>query len=290
MKGNKSCKFCGFVSEDNDTLIHHQIEFHQDILKSAQVKFAKELVSAGGDESIADFSANFESMSEDFFNQKKTFNLKHLTKNVKKPKGKSSNQASHSTNHNHKPAKVVDTTNNVQEESNEFDDFWKAGFMDQYGDQPLFYNQSSMALNMDAQNESVHTSSRSSTPKSHSSHNLSNKDLPATRIRRQYNCTDCGFRTVNPREFLYHRRDRHGYKIKIVECPYCVYACQYVQKLQRHLLLVHKLSTVMSSPNDGAFSNVDSENMVVSKKFKKSSFQFNGSSILDNENQDYDKC
>ena len=74
--------------------------------------------------------------------------------------------------------------------------------------------------------------------------------LAPTRIRRQYNCNDCGFHTVNPREFLYHRRDAHGQKVKIVECPYCVYACQYFQKLQRHMLLVHKLETSITPPGD----------------------------------------
>lgn len=84
--------------------------------------------------------------------------------------------------------------------------------------------------------------------------NLSQDDLAPTRIRRQYNCDSCAFRTINPREFLYHRRDEHQAKVKIVECPYCVYACQYFQKLQRHILLVHKLETVTTPPT----SNVPS--------------------------------
>lgn len=280
--GNKSCKFCGFVSEDNDTLIHHQIEFHQDILKSARVKFAKELVSAGGDESIADFSTNFEtSVGDDYFNQKKSFSLKQLDKKTK-PK-KSTKQPQPPQQLQLQPEVVIESESN-NAESNEFDDFWKAGFMEQsFADQPLYYHQTPVPVPVDVQTESVNASSRSSTPKSQSSHNNNHKDLPATRIRRQYNCNDCGFRTVNPREFLYHRRDRHGYKIKIVECPYCVYACQYVQKLQRHLLLVHKLSTVMSASGESGGGNSTAEN-----KKKKSTFQFNGNSILDN--QDNDKC
>ncbi|KAI2796834.1 hypothetical protein BLOT_013706 [Blomia tropicalis] len=211
-KGNKSCKFCGFVSEDNDTLIHHQIEFHQDILKSAQVKFAKELVSAGGDESIADFSANFESMSEELFNGR----------------------------------------------------------------------QGSFQLNL-PKKDSLNTS-RSSTPKSHSSHNNKDSSLPATRIRRQYTCNECGFRTVNPREFLYHRRDGHGHRIKIVECPYCVYACQYVQKLQRHLLLVHKLQSLVTPSGEAITNGADLEGILMKPKFKKFKHsEFDGSSILDND-------
>ena len=275
------------MSEDNDTLIHHQIEFHQDILKSAQAKFAKELVSAGGDESIADFSANFESMSEELLNSKASSSADHrFPMNAsKKPRKKTKmkthagggmsgismmNNSLHNANHN----------NNGMPDANEFDDFWKAGFMDNYGDQPMYFNQASLG-NVDSQNESVN-SSRSSTPKSQSSNNLNIKDLPATRIRRQYTCTDCGFRTVNPREFLYHRRDGHGHKIKIVECPYCVYACQYVQKLQRHLLLVHKLQTLMT-PSGEPITNGDGENVVIKRKYKKLKHDFDGSSILDND-------
>lgn len=79
--------------------------------------------------------------------------------------------------------------------------------------------------------------------------NSTSGGLGPTRIRRQYNCESCSFRTINPREFLYHRRDVHGAKVKIVECPYCVYACQYFQKLQRHILLVHKLETITTPPS-----------------------------------------
>lgn len=89
--------------------------------------------------------------------------------------------------------------------------------------------------------------------------------LGPTRIRRQYNCESCSFRTINPREFLYHRRDTHGAKVKIVECPYCVYACQYFQKLQRHILLVHKLETVTTPPTANSSSSV-SQATSVSKK------------------------
>lgn len=50
-----------------------------------------------------------------------------------------------------------------------------------------------------------------------------NDGLAPTRIRRQYTCESCTFRTVNPRDFLYHKRDVHGAKIKVVECEYCQY-------------------------------------------------------------------
>lgn len=230
--GNKSCKFCGFVSEDNDTLIRHQIEFHQDILKSAQAKFAKELASAGGDESIAEFSANFESMSEELSNRgassSSSFHMNNLS--ASKPKSKklqrefrqeqtgdgSSMRALHNMRQQMQQQHYNSTPNNGnEEEADEFD--WKAGFVDNnYYDDQRFYGHP----------DSVNTSG-SSTPKSLSS--LSKDALPATRIRRQYSCNDCSFRTVNPREFLYHRRDGHGHKIKIELCPYCIYACQYTQ-------------------------------------------------------------
>lgn len=64
-------------------------------------------------------------------------------------------------------------------------------------------------------------------------------ELPPTRIKRKYKCASCDHNTVNPRVHLKHRIDAHGHKLKIVECPLCVYACQYRQKLNRHLRLVH---------------------------------------------------
>lgn len=80
--------------------------------------------------------------------------------------------------------------------------------------------------------------------------NMIMMNLPPTRIRRQYTCSDCGHRTINPREHLYHRRNFHQHRIKIVECPHCVYACQYLQKLNRHLSLVHKKSQIQEEPLD----------------------------------------
>lgn len=63
--------------------------------------------------------------------------------------------------------------------------------------------------------------------------------LPPTKIKRQYKCNICPHSTVNPRIHLRHLNDIHDQKVKIVECPFCVYACQYKQKLNRHLRLVH---------------------------------------------------
>lgn len=63
--------------------------------------------------------------------------------------------------------------------------------------------------------------------------------LPPTKIKRQYKCAMCPHITVNPRIHLRHRQQVHNDKIRIVECPLCVYACQYRQKLNRHLKLVH---------------------------------------------------
>ncbi|OTF75017.1 hypothetical protein BLA29_008552, partial [Euroglyphus maynei] len=264
-----------------------------DILKTAQAKFAKELVSAGGEENVADFSANFESLSEDLLNNKNIVQ----TGNKKRTTGKNLDKLQQ--NNFKSSTKLMISNNNddvvVNDERAEFEEFWKAGFIDQQYDDHSNYFGSHQApiitmntTEMNTQNESIPTSSRSSTPKSQSSsnvmnvnnisnnsmHNMSNNnnniaDLPATRIRRQYNCNDCGFRTVNPREFLYHRRDGHGYKVKIVECPYCVYACQYVQKLQRHLLLVHKLTSVMDSPSEQGGANGELEQLLVKRKYRR---------------------
>lgn len=270
-KGNKSCKFCGFLADDNDTLIQHQFDSHQDILKTAQAKFAKEKVSAGGDRT-------------DEFETSEGILINHFASigNTSTPKDRKTEELT-----GRQPDKKG---NETVENDDEDRDFWRQGFMD---DEPkLFLNFDSLQ-GANEQNElsvyqntanwytsgdiasssaSRESSVNEAVPKSKSMSKAKKKafevtvstspaqygDLPATRIRRQYTCNDCGFRTVNPREFLYHRRDSHGQRLKIVECPYCVYACQYVQKLQRHLLLVHKLETSMTPPPEMALSTASS--------------------------------
>src|SRR5699024_5848958 len=85
----------------------------------------------------------------------------------------------------------------------------------------------------------------------------------------------------------------HGHKIKIVECPYCVYACQYVQKLQRHLLLVHKLTMLSRSAAD---SLINGDSKAGKRKFRKQSEMIEyaraiaSNSILDNDSdQNFEK-
>lgn len=58
--------------------------------------------------------------------------------------------------------------------------------------------------------------------------------------RRTYTCTECDLVTKWPREFLTHRRDVHGDRISIHDCPFCEYASKQPQKLQRHCNIVHK--------------------------------------------------
>ncbi|XP_077500412.1 uncharacterized protein LOC144111134 [Amblyomma americanum] len=58
--------------------------------------------------------------------------------------------------------------------------------------------------------------------------------------RRAYTCAECDLVTKWPREFLSHRRDVHGDRISIHECPFCEYASKQPQKLQRHCNIVHK--------------------------------------------------
>lgn len=64
-------------------------------------------------------------------------------------------------------------------------------------------------------------------------------ELPQCKIRRNYNCTKCTFYTQNPRVYLVHSRDVHFEKIKIYDCPHCVYASRHHQKLVRHIKMVH---------------------------------------------------
>ncbi|XP_066972811.1 zinc finger protein 142-like isoform X4 [Macrobrachium rosenbergii] len=67
------------------------------------------------------------------------------------------------------------------------------------------------------------------------------KSLPQCRLKRNYSCLHCGFNTQNPREHLYHLRDEHGERMKVFECPRCIYASKNQQKLIRHARMVHKL-------------------------------------------------
>ncbi|XP_035209997.1 uncharacterized protein LOC118184439 [Stegodyphus dumicola] len=64
--------------------------------------------------------------------------------------------------------------------------------------------------------------------------------LRPLKVKRSYNCSDCGLLTSNPREYLYHLQNIHGEKINIHECKYCIYASKHIQKLTRHIKLVHR--------------------------------------------------
>ena len=64
-------------------------------------------------------------------------------------------------------------------------------------------------------------------------------DLPQCKIKRNYTCSHCTYYTQNPRSYLYHLKDEHGEKIKVYECPSCLYASKHSQKLQRHVHMVH---------------------------------------------------
>ncbi|KAF4522806.1 hypothetical protein B566_EDAN017161 [Ephemera danica] len=65
------------------------------------------------------------------------------------------------------------------------------------------------------------------------------ENLPQCKIKRNYTCTHCSFFTQNPRTYLYHLKDEHKEKIRVYECPKCVYASKHSQKLQRHIHMVH---------------------------------------------------
>ena len=70
--------------------------------------------------------------------------------------------------------------------------------------------------------------------------------LPPTKIKRKYQCSECEHITLNPREHLRHRQSVHQHNIRIVTCSFCQYACQYSQKLKRHMSLVHNNDTSQS--------------------------------------------
>lgn len=371
-KGNKSCKFCGFEADDNDTLIMHQLQAHQDILKSARERFAREKKSARGN--CPSNETNDSTPKLDLVNSNKLFNFSNLTKDNNLI---ASSIFNNSNNFNQQQPESSEHSLNEDDDDK---DFWKEGFLDNpaslvnfnqfsqtnsltnnltsnflanfqknfnnaFKFNPNFNNGNQLDLNnlanfnalnnfgnlgdmnndlnalncfgnnfnnnstyqgicspessnsatsenngsrpeskgsnleinlqqvdlpecelneINNQNESENNNQVDDeednivvTPSiaiaaSSSANSNNNQELAPTKIRRQYACTeiDCDFRTVNPREFLYHRRDIHNQKVKIFECPYCVYACRSLQKLQRHMLLVHKLETSITPPTD----------------------------------------
>lgn len=72
-------------------------------------------------------------------------------------------------------------------------------------------------------------------------------ELPQCKIRRNYNCTKCTFFTQNPRAYLVHTRDAHFVRLKIYDCPYCIYASRHHQKLVRHVKMIHGVSKPTTS-------------------------------------------
>ncbi|PZC83328.1 hypothetical protein B5X24_HaOG208092 [Helicoverpa armigera] len=88
-------------------------------------------------------------------------------------------------------------------------------------------------------------------------------ELPQCKIRRNYNCTKCTFYTQNPRAYLFHTRDAHFVKLKIYECPHCVYASRHHQKLMRHVKMVHgdPKPTTAAAKVDAELSPPSYENM-----------------------------
>lgn len=68
--------------------------------------------------------------------------------------------------------------------------------------------------------------------------------------RRTYSCRECSLVTKWPREFLAHRKDVHGDRITIHDCPFCEYASKQPQKLQRHCNIVHKPEMNGEDPKD----------------------------------------
>lgn len=75
----------------------------------------------------------------------------------------------------------------------------------------------------------------------HDASDTAGKQLPDCKVKRNYTCASahCDFFTQNPRVYLYHLRDVHGEKVRIYECPSCLYASRHFQKLLRHSKMVH---------------------------------------------------
>ncbi|XP_026737686.1 uncharacterized protein LOC113500940 isoform X2 [Trichoplusia ni] len=87
-------------------------------------------------------------------------------------------------------------------------------------------------------------------------------ELPQCKIRRNYICTKCKFFTQNPRAYLIHTRDAHFVKLKIYDCPHCMYASRHHQKLMRHVKMVHGGSMTPSAVKmDSELSPPSYENM-----------------------------
>lgn len=69
--------------------------------------------------------------------------------------------------------------------------------------------------------------------------NLVDEELPQCKVKRNYACSSCSYYTQNPRYYLHHLKNVHKEKIRIYECPHCLYASKHSQKLQRHIHMVH---------------------------------------------------
>ncbi|KAF5275687.1 hypothetical protein FQA39_LY06799 [Lamprigera yunnana] len=95
------------------------------------------------------------------------------------------------------------------------------------------------------------------------------KDLPECKIRRNYSCSSCDYFTQNPRHYLYHLRDEHKEKVRIYECPNCIYASKHFQKLLRHSKMVHGSTEGVEVPEFARFkskkrkSPIEEEDVVV---------------------------
>lgn len=81
------------------------------------------------------------------------------------------------------------------------------------------------------------------------------KDLPECKIRRNYSCGSCDYFTQNPRQYLYHLRDDHNEKVRIYECPNCIYASKHFQKLLRHSKMVHGSTEGVEVPEFARFKS-----------------------------------
>lgn len=83
--------------------------------------------------------------------------------------------------------------------------------------------------------------------------------LPQCKTRRNYSCSKCTFHTRNSRDYLEHSRDVHFERIKIYDCPHCVYASRHHQKLVRHMKVHQALISDLSFKMESEIPDSESE-------------------------------
>lgn len=259
-KGCKSCKYCGFSAPDTQGIITHQAQVHTDILQTARNKFAKEKANASG-QKTKDFKVK-KNLGVKLSNPSTSNWINSFGPSSSPPGGESDDERNfwkqgfldeapnflldlaHAAEIYDKQQLSLEHQKELEEEEDgDEQDHDYSSSLD--GDKTKEDNGEDGDAE-DGENDSDSPNSIMNITTLEEADDASNDDTRKTPMQRQYSCTDCSYTTPNAREFLYHRRDSHGQSVQIIECPSCIYACQDFEKLQRHLLNVHKLATSMT--------------------------------------------